>query len=841
MSLKTLSREREALVEKLLSQLTLREKVALLSGKDTWSTVPIRRPLHGAPDGIPALVMTDGPHGVRTNQPDASRAVCDTTTAFPTGVSIASTWNPELVHEAAAVLGAETLATGCDILLGPCVNIVRTPIAGRNFEAYGEDPWLAGQIAAAFIEGVQSAGAGTSLKHFAANNQENERFRGSSVVDERTLREIYLPHFENAVKKAQPWTVMCSYNRLNGTYASQHHHLLTEILREEWGFDGFVVSDWTANHTTTQSVEGGLDVEMPGPAKWYGDLLAESVMNWQIDPALVDQAARRVLRIIARSGRLDGKGAARGHYSTTAHQQVAQRVAEEAIVLLKNDRHILPLAPEKMQTLAVIGSAARGFAISGGGSAHTEPPFRAAPLTALQEQIGGQVEVRYEPGADNWSELPVINPAWLKPAGAKGKNTPGLAGEYYAGETLEGKPVLSRLDPRLDYYWFSTGPDEKLPANFSAEWKGTLQVPETSRYTLQIHHTGIVRLTLDGETLLEQDAGREAIDTIDTVRHTLELKKDRPYRLEVTLRSRSGQRTQHIRVAMGATPAEDTRFERAVQLAREAETALVFVGDNEAWETEGVDRPHMRLPGRQDELVSAVAAVNPRTIVVLNTGAPVEMPWLRKVAAVVQMHYPGMMGGEAITRVLTGAVNPSGKLSASYPTRMEETPSFHNLSLPNMREVLYGEGIFVGYRHYDRVKTGLLFPFGHGLSYTTFRYRSLRAPRQVRPGKPFSVRLQVTNTGSVAGKEIVQLYVADHLSSVPRPLKELKGFAKVELAPGETKTVEIALDMRSLAFYDPLRQCWVAEEGEYELIAAASAADIRLHRTIRLTETWTGA
>jgi beta-glucosidase len=816
MSPKTLF-EIDAIVEKLITQMDLREKVFLLSGRDNWSTVPVERL------GIPSLVMSDGPHGVRANQPDSGRTASGPTTAFPTGISMASTWNPELVQQAGHALGEETKAMGCDILLGPCVNIIRTPIAGRNFESYSEDPYLAGQIGVAYVNGIQSAGAGTSLKHFAANNQEIERYRGSSEVDERTLREIYLPHFETIVKNAQPWTVMCSYNRINGVYASQNHHLLTEILKDEWGFEGLVVSDWTANHTTTESVKGGLDLEMPGPAKWYGKLLLEAAGIWQIEEADIDKAVRRILRILVRTGKMDGTEA-QGAVNTPEHQALARQVSEEAIVLLKNDKNILPLQPQAIQHLAVIGPSATDMAVSGGGSAYTEPPYRVTPLKALRDTLGQQVEIGYAKGADNYMELPLLKSSYVKPAQGDGL---GLYGEYFAGEGFEGQPVLQRVDPRLDFWWFEAGPSNNLGARFSARWQGKLEVPTSGRYTIRLGNTGNARLFLDGKELIQSAGDAAHFQDFGDGEAVLNLEGGKPYDLRLELRSVTTGGFTAIRLMMGETPEVDTRIDEAVALAKSADVALVFAGTTEQYETEGWDRPNLRLPGRQDELVEAVAAANPNTVVVLNVGAPIEMPWLDKVAAVVLAHFPGMEGGPAIQNVLTGAVNPSGKVTATWPKRLEDTPSYTNLSIPGAREVHYGEGIFVGYRYYDKTGVQPLFPFGHGLSYTSFAYAKLVAPKTVKSGDSFEVSVDVTNCGSVAGKEIVQLYVRDVETSVARPVKELKGFRKLALQPGETQTATFTLDKRSFAYYDVVKKDWVIEPGAFEILVGASSVDIR--------------
>lgn len=808
-------------VEELLNQLTLKEKVALLSGQDAWNTVPIERL------GIPSLTMTDGPHGVRANRTEAGRRA-GPTTAFPTGVSLASSWNPELVERASAALGEETRAMGCDILLGPCVNIVRHPLAGRNFEAYSEDPYLAGRIGAAWVTGVQSQSVGASLKHFACNNQEFERFRGSSIVDERTLREIYLPQFEMIVKDTQPWTVMCAYNRINGVYASQHNTLLNEILRGEWGFEGVVVSDWAANHTTVESVQGGLDIEMPGPAKYYGKLLVEAVNNWQIDEAVIDNAVRRILKMILRSGQMDNPQARpAGAANTFEHQRLAREIAEEAITLLKNDNHALPLKIDTIQSIAVIGPNAADLQISGGGSSRVEPPYRVSPLEGLKAKLGQRMKIEFEPGCDNYVELPAIKPAYLTPAGGAGH---GVKAEYFANADLSGVPDAVRVEPTLDLWWWNEGPDTRVPVRrFSARWTGKLIVPQSGRHTLKLSNTGRARLYLDGKLVIEQAAtSNPHIGSSIEV----ELTAGREYDLKAELIKTTDEHFAHLRAGLAYRPEPDNRFARAVELARSSDVAIVFAGLPENYETEGRDRPDMELTGPQAELIQSVAQANRNTIVVLNVGSPVTMPWLDDVAAVVLAYYPGMEGGHVIANILCGDANPSGKLTVTYPKRLADTPAFINY--PGAQEVYYGEGIFVGYRYYDQRDIAPLFPFGHGLSYTTFEYGEIQVPASVKRGAPIEVSITVKNTGSVEGKEVAQLYLSDQQSSLARPPKELKGFAKVALRPGESQTVRFTLDERALSFYDPNRRRWAAEPGEFEILIGSSSRDIRARATFKL-------
>lgn len=800
-------------VEALLAQMTLAEKVALLSGRDVWHTVPNERL------GIPSIVMTDGPHGVRAADPATGRKI-GPATAFPTGVSMGACWNPDLIEQVGQALGEEARGLDCDILLGPCVNIVRDPRGGRNFETYSEDPYLAGRMAAAYIRGVQSRGVGTSLKHYAVNNYEIERFRASSEVDERTLREIYLAQFEMAVKESQPWTVMCSYNRINGVYASQHDTLLNKVLRGEWGFEGAVISDWGANHTVFESIAGGLDLEMPGPARYYR-LLAEAVENWQIPAAAVDAAARRVLRLIVRSGRMDGK-MPRGAVNTPAHQSLARRLAEEAITLLKNDGSLLPL--RGIRTLAVIGPNAAEAVIQGGGSSRVPAPYRVSPLEALQKKLGRKVRIEYEQGCDNFVEPHDVPSAWLG----------GLHLRAYAAADFSGKPLMQQ-DSVPAEMWFHTGWSAEPVKPRAFCWEGTLTLPADGLYRFFLRHSGSVRLLLDGQPVLEgQPAvhGRGSAASVTVAlkagKHALRLELVRPLVEEIVFFK--------LGLARAYEADRDPRRQRALELASRCDAVLFFGGYPEAFESEGWDREDIDLPGGQDELIAALAAVNPRTAVVLNVGAPVRMPWVEQVPAVVLAYYPGQENGNAVAAVLLGEVNPSGRLPVTFPKRLEDTPAFLNAAYPGCREVRYGEGIFVGYRYYDARQIEPLFPFGHGLSYTTFTYSGLKLPRKVRPGETVTVTLTVTNSGQVAGKEVVQLYLADPQSSLPRPPKELKGFVKVALAPGESRTVTLTLDERALSFYDPAQKRWVAEAGEFEVLIGSSSRDIRLRGRFVLSD-----
>ncbi|HEX7540940.1 MAG TPA: glycoside hydrolase family 3 C-terminal domain-containing protein, partial [Anaerolineales bacterium] len=601
-------------------------------------------------------------------------------TCFPTASCMASTWDVDLIHAMGQALAEECIALKVDVVLGPGANMKRTPLGGRNFEYYSEDPYLAGEMAASFIAGVQSKGVGTSLKHFAGNNQESQRLTISSELDERTLREIYLPAFEIAVKKAKPWTVMCAYNKLNGTYCSENHRLLVDILKDEWGFEGFVVSDWGAVHDRVASLKGGLDLEMPGPKERRVNAVVEAVRSGALGEPVLDESVRRILGIVFKAAETS-KG---GSFDTAAHHALARRIAAEGMVLLKNNG-ILPL--KEQQHIAVIGRAAEEAHFQGGGSSHINPTQVDNPFKELQKSAG------------------------------KTKLT-------YA----EGYPAGTAFDQTL--------------------------------------------------------------------------------------------------------------IDRAVEAAHTADVALLYIALPDFKESEGYDRADLDVTPQQVALIKAVTAVQPRTVVILNNGAPVVMSeWIDGTAAVLEAWMMGQAGGGAIADVLYGKVNPSGRLAETYPLKLVDTPALINFPGGN-GEVRYGEGIFIGYRYYDAKEVPVQFSFGYGMSYTTFTYKNPNvSAASFRDVDGLTVSVDVTNTGKVAGKEVVQVYVHDHKSGLVRPPKELKGFTKVELQPGETKTVTLVLDFRAFAYYHPAYQQWITEDGEFDILIGASSSDIRCIQTVTLEST----
>lgn len=667
-------------LKKLISQMTLEEKASLCSGEDFWHTKGIDRL------GIPSIMMTDGPHGLRKQAAAADHLGINNSvpaTCFPSAVGLASTWNKELINKVGVALGEECQAENVSVLLGPGANIKRSPLCGRNFEYFSEDPYLSSQMAAHHIKGVQSQGVGTSLKHFAVNNQEHRRMSVDAIVDERTLREIYLASFEGAVKEGKPWTVMCSYNKVNGEYASENNYLLNEILKDEWGFEGFVVSDWGAVNERAYGLENGLDLEMPSSFGVGEKKIIEAVNNGQLSEEKLDRAVERILNIIFKA--VDNKRE-NASYDKNSHHQLAREVASESMVLLKNEDSILPL--KKWGTVAVIGGFAQSPRYQGGGSSHINP----TKLDNILEEI----------------------------AAVSGEETTVL---YAQGYDLKSDAV-----------------DENL-------------------------------------------------------------------------------------------------INEAKAVAQRADTAILFVGLPDRYESEGYDREHLRIPENHHQLIEAVAEVNSNVVVVLSNGAPIEMPWLDKVKAVLEAYLGGQALGGAIADILFGIANPSGKLAETFPVKLSDNPSY--LNFPGEGDkVEYKEGIFVGYRYYDKKEIEPLFPFGYGLSYTSFEYSNLGVNKKIiKDTDTVTVRVNVKNTGKMAGKEIVQLYVQDVETSVIRPEKELKGFEKVDLQPGEEKTVTFTLDKRSFAYYNVELKDWHVETGDFRILVGKSSRDIVLSETIHVEST----
>ena len=807
-------------LQNLLEKMSLDEKISLLAGADMWHTTPVERL------GIPSIRVSDGPNGVRGTTGNFS----PTSACFPCGSALGATWNIELVERVGQALAEEVKSKSAHILLAPTVNIHRSPIAGRNFECYSEDPYLSGEMAAAYIQGLQKNGVGACIKHFVCNDQEHERHSISSEVQERTLHEIYLEPFRIAIQKAKPWSLMSSYNRINGVYANANDYLLKSILKERWAFDGIVISDWFGTYDAS-TARGGLDIEMPGPARWSStEHVKDALAHGLIKESDIDDKVRRILLTIERAGAFDHpEFEPESADDRPEHRQLIREAASESIVLLKNDG-FLPLNSQKVKKLLVIGENATLPTIVGGGSAYVNPHRVVTPLQAIRERVGEETEVMYTIGCVSHRNLPAADPnLFLDKNG-----DPGLSLYVFDNTDFEGEPVLVRSVQRTSLSWF--GNEDPVPnlKHFSLRMQGKFVPPKSGRYTLGIHCAGQGRLLVDGEEKLPFENYRDP-EQWKTAQIMLDCVKDAAHEITAEYAWKGETEWRMLRLALLPPTPEDPIAE-AEMMAKEADAVLIVAGLTNEWESEGFDRVDMRLPGQQNELISRVAASNKNTTVVLNAGSPLEMPWADKIQAILQLWYPGQEMGYALSDVIFGDVNPSGKLPTTIPIKLEDNPAFINFPGENGK-VLYGEGIFVGYRFYDKKNIEPRFPFGHGLSYTNFTYSNLRFSKdKISRGDTFQVSFDLINSGAMAGKEVAQLYIRDQKARLPRPEKELKAFAKVLLNAGETKTITISLDTQALSYYDPACEAWVAEPGDFDILVCSSSRDIRLNGLVSLLE-----
>ena len=764
------------------------------------------------------------------------RLTGSTTVCAPCGSAQAATWDRELVGRLGRMLGDQARAKQVHVLLAPTINLHRHPLGGRNFESYSEDPYLTAQLAVAYIRGVQSRRVAATAKHFVANDQEHDRLEVSVEVDERTLHEMYLQPFEAAVREGGVWAVMAAYNRLNGVHCSEHDGLLDGILRHDWGFDGLVMSDWYATHSTA-AVAAGLDLEMPGPPQYLGPYLAAAVHQGDLPEAVLDRAANRLLTLVERvtgpAGDGDGEGDGAGAPQSAEDPiELSRAVARDGIVLLRNNG-TLPLRPERVHSIAVLGPNADRPDIQGGGSSHTHPENAVTPLAGIADRAG-PIEVRHEPGVVEVASGPLGRRELTVPGSrdADGPGDPGIRVEYFAGADLDGTPQFSEVASDTELYWIGPPVPGHVEGQFSVRATADFVPDRSGPWRLRVTSAGAARVLVDGRVVvdnLQPEPGTSFFGRGSRpVDGEAELAAGTSYRVVIELHSRpvpAGGAPLISGVMVHARPPEDPEApSRAVAAAAAADVVVVVVGTDKP-DTEGSDRLDMDLPAGQNELVRAAVAANPATVVVLNTGSPVAMPWVEDVAALAQLWYPGQEGGTALADVLFGDSEPSGRLPVTFPRRLEDTPAYPTYPGQHGRAP-YNEGVFVGYRHYDAHHVDPLFCFGHGLSYTRFDYGP--AVVEMDPaGQHVAVAVDVTNVGDRWGREVVQVYVRDVEASVSRPERELKQFAKVGLEPGETRTVRLELSRRAFAFWDVIRHDWLVEPGTFELAVGSSSRDIR--------------
>jgi len=827
----------EERVEKLLHSLTLEEKISLISGTG-FGTHPISRL------GIPAFQMSDGPLGVRALGPS---------TAFAGGVALAASWDTELAKEIGTQMGRDARSRGVQFVLGPAVNIYRAPMNGRNFEYMGEDPWLASRLVVNYVEGIQSLNVSATIKHFAGNNSEFARHTSDSTIDERTLREIYLPAFEAAVKEAHIGAVMSSYNLLNGRRATANPHLIHDILKGDWGFGGVYMSDWGATYDGVAAANAGLDLEMPTGRFMNAQTLLPAVRNGTVPESVIDDKVRRLLNDAVRFGWLDGQPA---DLSVSRYNQegraVAHRSALESAVLLKND-NLLPLDTRKIHTIAVIGPNAYPAVTQGGGSAHVASFEPVSVLQGLSDKFGTARTVTYAQGVPTLRTLALRTVFTIQRDGRKN----GVTLESFADATFSGPPKVSITQPSFaaGAAGFGGDPDlltlsDSLPPERAAQllaplteaangrtferWTGWYEASGSGPYTIFVQDTGGYRLLIDDEVVIDSAQIPKAI-----LRQTRRELSPGPHK--VVLEQMAGPDVGRVFMRVGIVKQGELVERPAKQLAARADLVVVPVGFDADIESEGGDR-EFALPPGQNELIEAVAAANPNTVVVINAGGAVDVePWIGSVKAVIQAWYPGQESGSALADLLTGDADPSGRLPISWERAITDDPTFANYYYNDPMHpdrIVYREGVFVGYRGFQHTGTKPLFPFGFGLSYTSFKYSDFAVKPASGDGRDhYTVTFNVTNTGARKGADVAQIYVGARSPRVPRPLRELKAFQRVDLEPGETKPVTLALNARSFAYYDVKSSRWRADAGEYRVELGRSSENIQASVPIKLRHT----
>jgi beta-glucosidase len=800
----------EKRVDSILSQMTVDEQIEIIGGINDFYTRPLPRL------GIPSLRISDGPMGVHDY---------GLTTAYPAGIALAASWDVDLAQRFGTSMGKDARARGVNFILGPGMNIYRSPMNGRNFEYFGEDPFLASRMAVSVIEGIQGQRVIATAKHFAGNNSEFARMTLSSDIDERTLREIYLPAFEASVKEAHAGAVMDAYNLVNGTYMTENVHLNNEILKREWGFDGILMSDWGATHDGVASAKGGLDLEMPSPTFMNRDALLPALNQGTMPVSTLDDKVKRILRKAIEFGFLDQPQADISIPTLSQEgRQVALEMARGSMVLLKNSGNLLPLDENKLKTIAVIGPDAYPSVVGGGGSAETKPFNSVSYLEGISNRLGTKVKVLYAVDVPPLDEVFESSEFVTAPGGE-----PGLKGEYFANEELKGEPALVRTDKHIHFDWgegsFAAG---EPVDHFAIRWTGYFVPKESGDYKFYTSADDGVRLYVGDEIAIDDWLPHS--QTLDIAARHMEAGQAYKIRLEYF------ESVGSAIVGFGVTRAEAFVGRETKPLAAKADAVIICVGFDPKTEGEGFDRT-FQLPGAQDELIRQISAVNKNVIVVLTAGGNVNMTrWLDNIPVLLHAWYPGQEGGTALAEILFGDASPSGKLPVSFERRWEDNPAFHSY-YPEKggSRVQYSEGVFLGYRHYDRSETKPLFAFGYGLSYTTFAYGKLSVTQTGNLNEPVSVSFDVTNTGRREGAEVAELYVGDSHASVPRPVKELKAFTKLSLKPGETRRVTLTLNRRAFSFYDVTKKDWNAEPGDFSILVGGSSDNIQLRGKFTLT------
>ncbi|KAH6720884.1 glycoside hydrolase superfamily [Leptodontidium sp. MPI-SDFR-AT-0119] len=822
-------------VEEVIRNASIQEKINLLSGIDFWHTKPLPR------FSVPSIRTSDGPNGIRgTKFFNSVPAAC-----LPCGTALGATWDIELLKDAGILLGKECSAKGVSCWLGPTINIQRSPLGGRGFESFSEDPFLSGKLAGSIINGVQSNGTVATIKHFVANDQEHERMAVNAIISERALREIYLLPFQIAIADSSPGSVMTAYNKVNGEHVAESKYFIKDILRGEWGWEGLVMSDWLGTYSTSEALNAGMDLEMPGPTKWRGGIAELAVSSRKTTEATIDERVRNVLTFVKRASKakvspIEGK---RDH---PEDRTLNRKLASSGVVLLKNDTSILPFSKD-IDEIALIGPGIKEVAFCGGGSARLEPYYTVSLYQGIADALGNNVKIGFEPGAYAHRYLPTLGQNIHTPDGM-----PGAVMSFYLEpmginprEVVDQVVITDTAFQLMDYR------HPRLSALYYTSLECIYTAPSTGQFEFGLTVFGSGNLYIDEKLIIENTENQRFGDSFfgkgtAEEKGVVDMEEGKSYR--VRLEFGSSPTSKVVRPGTVAFPGgagsigairvmdEDESIKNAAALAARNQHVVLCAGLSKDWESEGFDRRHMDLPSNVSKLISSVLKANPNSVIVTQSGTPINMlPWTQQATTQVHSWFGGNELGHGIADVLFGQANPSGKLPLSFPKKLSDNPAFLNFGSQRGR-VIYGEDVYVGYRYYEKLEMEVLFPFGHGLSYTTFAYTSLQSTVH-------SIILTVTNTGPLPGSDIVQLYVSpDSSCSIPRPVKELKGFTKVYLEAGESKQVDIQLDRFAFSFWDEILRAWVEEKGIYTLSVGRSSADILLEGSVKIEETrvWRG-
>ena len=809
-------------LKKVISNLSLEQKVSLLSGFDNWHTPDIKK------YGIPKIKMSDGPNGVRGDSSTKQSSAC-----FPSPILLGATWNEKLIKKIGSATGEEALFKDVDVLLAPTINLHRHPLGGRHFECYSEDPILTSKIACAYVSGVQSKGVAACLKHFAGNDTEYERHLVSSNIDEKTLRELYLYPFEMGIKKAKAKVVMSAYNKVNNIYCSSHDELINKILKKEWKFDGYVVSDWGAALETVENANGGLDLEMPGPAKTWGKNLVDAVKAGLVEEKKIDEKVKRILTVAKFTDRFNRKRISERSIDKKSHRKLIKKTAIEGMVLLKNE-DVLPLDRNKISNIALIGPNVKDSQIIGGGSAGLNPHYEIHPLEGVSNFLKDEkVKIHYAKGCHVDKYLPAFEKDICY---IQGKKEKGFEVEFFRGKNFDGEPI-ERQVLNGNRFWALQGfarefLDEKERPELSVKFSTTYKPSISGEFEFEVFSIGLSRIKINGKELVDNWSSQKKGEAFfgfacAPKRNKIKLTKGKEYLVEVEYEFEG----RFPAIQFGCRPPDPKNLlEEAVKIAKQSDAVVLVVGTNSDWETEGNDRKSLDLPSDQDVLIKKVLAANKNSVLVLNTGSPVSMPWIKSCPAILQTWFPGQEFGNALAEILFGKESPSGKLPTTYPKKLSDTPAYSCYPGKNL-QMDYKEKLLVGYKWYDKKKIEPLFPFGHGLSYSKFELKKVSLLKKKHEIK---IKVKLKNIGNFSTFETVQCYLERKAVKADTPKKKLVDFKKLKVTKDKSKKLTLKVSKRDLSEWDVKKSKWEIARGDYVIHVGTSVRDISITEEIKI-------